>query len=102
MFRVWVIDIKNLLKIGINTLEVIFKSPIEQGKIQSKNLEISLPAPNDDAKLGGVGGLKLSPFTCKSPYHYGWDWGPRFVTSGIWRDVSLKAWNHFDILDVYV
>lgn len=56
MFRVWVIDIKNLLKIGINTLEVIFKSPIEQGKIQSKNLEISLPAPNNDVKLGGVGG----------------------------------------------
>ena len=29
----------------------------------------------------------------KAPYHYGWDWGPRFVTSGIWRPVTLEAWD---------
>ena len=29
----------------------------------------------------------------KAPYHYGWDWGPRFVTSGIWRPVALEAWD---------
>lgn len=23
----------------------------------------------------------------------GWDWGPRFVTSGIWRDIRLEAWS---------
>jgi len=22
----------------------------------------------------------------------GWDWGPRFVTSGIWKDLRLEAW----------
>ena len=31
--------------------------------------------------------------TRKAPYHYGWDWGPRFVTSGIWRPVALEAWD---------
>ena len=27
----------------------------------------------------------------KAPYHYGWDWGPRFVTSGIWRPARSRA-----------
>ncbi|MBN1895506.1 glycoside hydrolase family 2 protein, partial [bacterium] len=33
--------------------------------------------------------------------HYGWDWGPRFVTSGIWRPVYLEAWDSVKIRDVH-
>ena len=29
----------------------------------------------------------------KSAYEYGWDWGPTFVTSGIWRPVQIEAWD---------
>lgn len=28
----------------------------------------------------------------KAPYHYGWDWGPRIVTCGIWKDVYLEMY----------
>ena len=38
----------------------------------------------------------------KAPYHYGWDWGPRFVTSGIWRPVALEAWDEARLDDVQV
>jgi beta-mannosidase len=55
-----------------------------------------LPASNDQ-------GEKTSPHTRKAPYQYGWDWGPRFVTSGIWRPVSLEAWNtHVDDVHIVV
>jgi beta-mannosidase len=29
----------------------------------------------------------------KQPCQFGWDWGPRFVTAGIWRDLRLEAWS---------
>ncbi len=38
----------------------------------------------------------------KAPYHYGWDWGPRFVTSGIWRPVTLETWDQARIDDVQI
>ena len=41
-------------------------------------------------------------FTRKAPYHYGWDWGPRFVTSGIWRPVAIEAWDEARLDDVQV
>jgi beta-mannosidase len=29
----------------------------------------------------------------KQQCQFGWDWGPRFVTAGIWRDIRLEAWS---------
>ena len=29
----------------------------------------------------------------KAPYSYGWDWGPKFVTEGIWRPVRWELWD---------
>jgi len=29
----------------------------------------------------------------KPGYHYGWDWGPRYVTAGIWKPVVLESWD---------
>ena len=55
-----------------------------------------LPAINDQ------GDPTVSMFARKAPYHYGWDWGPRFVTSGIWRPVRLELWDGARIDDVQV
>ena len=44
----------------------------------------------------------VSMLTRKAPYHYGWDWGPRFVTSGIWRPVTLEAWDVARLDDVQI
>jgi beta-mannosidase len=29
----------------------------------------------------------------KQQCQFGWDWGPRFVTAGIWRDLRLEGWS---------
>ena len=55
-----------------------------------------LPAVNDQATE------MVSMFARKAPYHYGWDWGPRFVTSGIWRPVAIDAWDGARLDDVQV
>jgi len=29
----------------------------------------------------------------KQQCQFGWDWGPRLVTAGVWRDIRLEAWS---------
>ncbi|MGQ9629049.1 MAG: beta-mannosidase [bacterium] len=37
----------------------------------------------------------------KAQMNFGWDWGPRLVTVGIWRDVSLRSYGPIRIVDVF-
>ena len=53
-------------------------------------------------KTGGLFNKKISIFARKAGYHYGWDWGPRLVTSGIWRPVYIRAWSDLRINDVFI
>lgn len=107
MFRTWRLECKSLFKPGQNELRIKFRSPVKVGleKLSQntfKGKPYSLPAGNDHSQIGGLGDKKVSVFTRKAPYHYGWDWGPRFVTSGIWKPVELVAWNKIKIRDVFI
>src|SRR2546425_2301003 len=76
MFREAVFDVSHRLRTdGPNTLALCFHPPLQQ--------------------------LELSPFESwgrnperammrKAQFGYGWDWGPRLPTIGIWRPVELK------------
>src|SRR5207237_5947963 len=92
MFRTWRVDVKNSLKPGQNVLRIRFRSPINEILPLMAKLDYELPASNDQ-------GEKTSPYTRKAPYQYGWDWGPRFVTSGIWKPVELVGWENARIED---
>ncbi|HEX3903179.1 MAG TPA: glycoside hydrolase family 2 protein [Polyangia bacterium] len=96
MFRVWRVDVKPQLKIGDNELVVRFRSPIEAVQASYDHLGYRLPAANDQGKE------MVSMWSRKAPYHYGWDWGPRFVTSGIWRPIALESWSAARLDDVQV
>ncbi len=103
MFREWTVDCKEFLKEGENTLQVTLLSPIKVGIEKHDALGYTIPvSDNDLSELGGVGDKKVSVFTRKAGYHYGWDWGPRLVTSGIWKPVKLQSWNKAAIRDLYV
>jgi beta-mannosidase len=95
MFRIWAADCKPLIKAGDNTLRIRFRSPINEILPLMKAMKYELPASNDQ-------GEKTSPHTRKAPYQYGWDWGPRFVTCGIWKPVRLVAWSGARIDDLWV
>jgi len=88
MYRTWEVDCKSNLCTGENKLDVYFYSPVYHDSLAAMNHPIKLP----DSRA----------YTRKAPYQYGWDWGPEFVTMGIWKPVYLRAWNNFIIGDVYV
>jgi len=104
MFRSYDIDVKDFLKLGTNKLEVLLESPINKGIEKYDQLGYSIPVSgNDLAEIGKVeGGKRVSIFNRKAGYHFGWDWGPRLVTSGIWKPVKLKSWDQFKINDLYI
>lgn len=95
MFRTWIIDIKPFLNIGDNELLVHFESPLNRNLKRIENQAYELPAANENVAT------KVSPYTRKAAYHFGWDWGPRFVTSGIWRPCYIQFWNDLEVRDVF-
>ncbi|MEE4176389.1 MAG: hypothetical protein V2I46_02650 [Bacteroides sp.] len=98
MFLGWEVNVKGHLKSGENELRIYFHSPVKRGLEKQKQLDYLLPADNEQAPPEE----RTVVFTRKAPFHYGWDWGPRLVTSGIWRPVSLKAWSHGRITEPYL
>jgi beta-mannosidase len=96
MFRSWRVDARPWLVRGENQVLVRFTSPIKAVKPSYDKLGYRLPAVNDQAEE------MVSMFARKAPYHYGWDWGPRFVTSGIWRPATIEAWDGARLDDVQV
>jgi beta-mannosidase len=95
MFRTWRVDAKRFTRPGPNILRIRFRSPINEILPIMAKMNYELPAGNDQ-------GEKTSPHTRKAPYQYGWDWGPRFVTSGIWRPVLFEAWDNARIADLHL
>ncbi len=102
MFRCWRTGCKDLLLPGENTLRVCFHSPIKRDLPKFMALDYEYPALNDQSENGGILNYKVSVFARKAGYNYGWDWGPRLVTMGIWRPVYLEYWNTMRLEDVHI
>lgn len=89
MFRKWTVPVKAYLKNGENHLQIKFKSAINVGNELAKKLPFTTPETPRS-------------FVRKAQYQFGWDWGPRLVTAGIWKDVRLKFWNRAKIENVKI
>ncbi|MCH8902449.1 MAG: glycoside hydrolase family 2 protein [Bacteroidetes bacterium] len=89
MFRTWVVDCKEFLISDTNRLRIYFHSPVQRAKELYAELDYELPEGS-------------RAMTRKAAFQYGWDFGPRFVTSGIWRPVILKAWDKATITDLHI
>ena len=96
MFHAWPVEIQDYVKPGDNSLRIHFFSPYQKGLEKLQQHPFELPASND------IGKRRVSPFVRKAPYQFGWDWAPRLLTSGIWRPVTLKAWDTASIESVHV
>ncbi|MGE5318071.1 MAG: glycosyl hydrolase 2 galactose-binding domain-containing protein, partial [Chloroflexota bacterium] len=59
-----------------NELSIFFRSPVMTGLQKMQEYGLPLPADNDQSEKGGMGPNKVSIYTRKAPYQYGWDWGP--------------------------
>ena len=96
MFVGYTIPVKSQLRIGENLLHIYFHSSIRQTLPQYNSNGFNYPADNDHHDK------HLSIFSRKAPYSYGWDWGIRMVTSGIWRPVTIRFYDAASISDYHV
>ncbi len=86
MFRWYEVDVSELLE-AENQLRIVFESPVNKGIEKRNELGFNLPSPSD------AGDEKIASFVRKSGYQFGWDWGPRLLTSGIWKPVEIMSWD---------
>ncbi|MEM9324462.1 MAG: glycoside hydrolase family 2 protein [Bacteroidota bacterium] len=96
MFRSWQCEVRELLVEGVNRLRIVFHSPLKYVIENEEIADFLYPAGNDHSEEN------LSVYIRKAPYHFGWDWGPRFVTSGIWRPIRLEYHDYARIEDIRV
>jgi beta-mannosidase len=90
-FREWRANVKPALKTGANQLLVVFPSPITEGALMAAK-----DPWNTQTQVAGESYLR------KPAYEYGWDWGPRFVLSGLWRAVKLDVWDDAKLANVHI
>ncbi|MBK8030993.1 MAG: glycoside hydrolase family 2 protein [Chloroflexi bacterium] len=95
MFRTWDFDVKSVLQVGENTIEVAFAAAMTY-------------ACQMDAEKGEWPGwvepmrINSGAWIRKEPCNFGWDWGPKMVTSGIWRAIELVTYEAARLSDVLV
>lgn len=78
MFRSYVFDTTGSLLSQGNVLEVHLSSAAEYARHVEK-MHGRLPVALNSSRV----------YIRKAQYSFGWDWGPTFVTSGIWKPVCL-------------
>lgn len=90
MFRTWEFDVRPVLHGGENRIEIRFDSVLPY--IARKEAERHLPT----WEFPGSGYVR------KEPCNFGWDWGPKLITAGIWRHIGLVAYDDGRISDVRI
>ncbi len=76
------VPVEGRVRAGRNNLWLHFASAFRYGKAQEAE-HGALHVWNGDASR---------VYVRKAQYHYGWDWGPTFITAGVWRDAHLHAY----------
>ena len=91
--RTWRARVDGRLRPHGNELRIVLRSPIRTllPDVQAMPHKIAgnYPSPYGDEPNDAM----VGNFVRKPGYHFGWDWGPRYVTAGIWRPVTLESWD---------
>ncbi|HEY4104246.1 MAG TPA: hypothetical protein VGM44_10160 [Polyangiaceae bacterium] len=95
MFVPLEVDLTSRLASGKNLLEVCFDSAVKVGRERRAAYFAKHGIQNTATRFDE------RSFVRKAQYMYGWDWGPRLVSAGIWRPLSLLEYSA-RIRDVHV
>ena len=87
-FRTYTIDIKAHVK-KANEIRIEFTNTDTIETVKEKINPYKLPE-----------GKRI--YTRKAQFQYGWDWGPKLNTSGIWKAIKIKTWNALKFDDIYI
>ncbi|MHB9037731.1 MAG: beta-mannosidase [Armatimonadota bacterium] len=85
-------DVTGRLRAGENTISITFASPVNRVKpLMAKD---PLMCPSDS--------ISGACYTRKSGSQWGWDWGPKLPTSGIWRSIRIAGYQEARIDDLRI
>ncbi|HRE09168.1 MAG TPA: glycoside hydrolase family 2 protein, partial [Opitutaceae bacterium] len=76
-------DVKRWLRPGRNRLSIRFDSAMRY----IREHDGFTPPQEFNDPVGNC--VRIRKQQCQ----FGWDWGPRFVSAGIWRDLRLEGWS---------
>ena len=91
MFQEWRLDVKSQLHVGANDLRIVFPAPMKAAETVAENDPWHSRTHTDP-----------KGYIRKAVYEFGWDWGPRFATSGVYRPVYLEVWDSARVKDIFV
>lgn len=92
MHRTYEFDIRSVLKEGENEIHILLRSPLPV--MNQKQQEE--PLWGVDEAVAGY------PHIRKAHYMFGWDWGPKIPDAGIWRPISIVAYEEGRLEDIYI
>ena len=89
MFLSYQIPLKGMLRNGMNDLRVEFEPTVRMAN--EKRKKSKLPYPGDERI-----------YVRKAQYQFGWDWGPRLINCGIWKEVYLTTQEKIPDIQFYL
>lgn len=95
MFRTWEFDVEPYLRAGENAIRIRFEAPMPFVRRMDEERG-PMPGWVEPMRVNSGGWIR------KEPCNFGWDWGPMLITSGIWRDIEILAWDSARLGDVLV
>ena len=103
MFRSWRVPVDGRLRAHGNVLRVVLRSPIRRLLPKVRALATpALPGAYPSAFGDEPNDVQTANYVRKAAYQYGWDWGPRYVTLGIWKPVRLESRDALRLADFHV
>ena len=73
-------DVTRHLRAGGNRIDIIFDAPeIRASRLEKKYGRLAVSHSHERV------------YVRKAQYSFGWDWGPKLTTSGIWRSIAIEA-----------
>ncbi|MGB2959051.1 MAG: sugar-binding domain-containing protein [Bacteroidota bacterium] len=84
-------DIRKHLRAGKNRIQIQFDSPARHAKeLERRHGQVQVSHSSERV------------YVRKAQYSFGWDWGPRLATSGIWRSIGIEAFSGPRLVDPFV
>ncbi|HQC54960.1 MAG TPA: hypothetical protein PKX91_04460 [Clostridia bacterium] len=77
-------DIKRFVTVGKNSIRIVFEPPHD--KIAKYQEQFKLPKRSL--------GIHGNPHVRFPQYHFGWDWGPTFISCGLTRDTYILTYDN--------
>ncbi|XP_046834343.1 beta-mannosidase [Vespa crabro] len=99
MFLKYIFYIEQYMKIGENTLKIVFHSPIKMANDLYKNQSLQYIVPPKCVPKEYNGECHVNHIR-KMQASFSWDWGPAIPSMGIWKSVELISTTEILVIDI--